>query len=110
MKKPIPLTLKNQQINILLLLYQFRFLKRTQIQTLLKHKQFNRVIIWLNELTEKEYIKRYFNQKIAPSVSVYSLGTKSRTYFLKNPDEKIHMSLLERVWREHKYSVAFRNH
>ncbi len=102
--------LKDRQKDILLLLYRFRFLKRSQIQTLLKHKQFNRIIIWLNDLTEKQYVRRYYDQKFAPDISVYSLGNTARSYFRQNPDKKIHTALLDRVWREHKYSQAFRNH
>ena len=48
--------LKQRQTEILHLLYTYRFLTRTQIQTFLHHKQFNRIIIWLNELTIRQSI------------------------------------------------------
>jgi hypothetical protein len=45
-----------KQQEILKLLYKYRFLNRTQIQTLLKHKDKRRIITWLKDLREKEYI------------------------------------------------------
>ena len=103
--------LKNRQIDILILLYRFRFLNRNQIQTFLNHKQFNRVIVWLNDLTEKKYLRRYYFQKFAPISSVYSLGITSRKYLKDNQDLKvIQIPLLDRVWREHQYTMKFRKH
>ena len=102
--------LKKRQTEILQLLYQFRFLKRTQIQTLLKHKHYHRIILWLNELTDNNYVIKYYNKKFAGDISVYSLGTGARKYFLKNQDETINTSLLSRVWQERKYTTVFRNH
>jgi len=49
-----PITSKQQEI--LKLLYKYRFLNRTQIQTLLNHKDKRRIISWLKDLREKEYI------------------------------------------------------
>lgn len=49
-----PIAPKQQEI--LKLLYKYRFLNRTQIQTLLNHKDKRRVITWLKDLREKEYI------------------------------------------------------
>jgi protein involved in plasmid replication-relaxation len=49
-----PITPKQQEI--LRLLYKYRFLNRTQIQTLLSHKDKRRIITWLKDLREKEYI------------------------------------------------------
>lgn len=96
---------------ILILLYKFRFLNRTQIQILLNHKHFNRIIVWLNYLTEEKYIKRYYSQKFAGVPAYYSLGTKGRKYFrehVKIKDIKLH--LLDRVWTEHSNSFKFKKH
>lgn len=49
-----PITPKQQEI--LKLLYKYRFLNRIQIQTLLTHKDKRRIITWLKDLREKEYI------------------------------------------------------
>ncbi len=46
----------NQQQAILQLLYKHRFLDRTHIQALMHHKDKPRIITWLKDLREKEYI------------------------------------------------------
>ncbi|MEO8581225.1 MAG: replication-relaxation family protein [Patescibacteria group bacterium] len=103
-------TITTKQKDILLLLYRFRFLTRPQIQILLKHKHHNRIIHWLNDLTEKNYVKQYYEKTVAASPAVYSLGNISRKYFKINPNERISESQLNRVWREEKYSLIFREH
>lgn len=96
---------------LLILIYKYRFLNRIQIQTLLNHKHFNRVIIWLNELTKKKYLKRYYSQKFAGSPAFYSLGTKGRKYFKEHEEIKdIKISLLDRVWAESNYTYKFKKH
>lgn len=111
--KPSPLfKLKSQQINILILIYKFRFLNRSHIQTLLNHKQRNKVILWLNELTEHKYIRRYYSQKFAGEPAAYSLGLYGRKYLKDNQSnlKDINVSLLDRVWRENTCSQKFKKH
>lgn len=109
-------TLKPTFIEILILIYRFRYLTRNQIQTLLNHKTFNRIIIWLNQLTDKKYLKKYDDKKDPTKPNIYSLGTEGRKYFLENKDSEnqelknIQLHLLDRVWKEHSYSIPFRNH
>jgi protein involved in plasmid replication-relaxation len=55
-----PITPKQQQI--ITLLYQYRFLNRLHIQALLKHKDKQRIIIWLKDLREKEYIDWHYDK------------------------------------------------
>ena len=50
------ITLKQQEIPKLI--YKFRFLNRLQIQTLLNHNYHKRIIDWLNDLVEKEYLEK----------------------------------------------------
>lgn len=101
--------LKQRQTEILHLLYTYRFLNRTQIQTFLHHKQFNRIIIWLNDLTKQNYIQRQYDQKFAPSTpAIYSLGTNGRKYLKQTNDKKIHKAVLDRVWRESKLTESFK--
>lgn len=102
------LKLKPKQTEILNLLYKFRFLSRNQIQSMLGHKHFNRVIAWLNDLNEKKMVNRDFSRKFAPNPSVYFLGVKSRNE-LKDRDG-IKNDLLSRVYREKHYSKKFRAH
>lgn len=49
-------TITTKQQEILKLLYRYRFLNRTQIQALLKHKDKRRIISWLKDLREKQYV------------------------------------------------------
>jgi len=103
--------MKNRQDEILYYLYRFRFLNRNQIQTLLTHKYYNRIIIWLNELTQTQYIKRYYNPKTVTIPAIYSLGTKARKYLKNNPEFKyVKEKLLDRIWREQTLSEQFKKH
>lgn len=53
----------NKQQEILILIYQFRFLNRVQIQSLLNHKDYKTINQWLKDLTEKEDINRIYSDK-----------------------------------------------
>lgn len=101
-----------KQIEILKLIYKFRFLNRTQLQSILNHKQKQKIIIWLNILTEQKYLKRYFDKRLATVPAAYSLGSMARKYFLKNPElyKDITASLLSRVWRESSSTQKFKKH
>lgn len=101
----------DKQKEILTYLYKFRFLNRNQIQQLLKHKHFNRTISWLNDLTKNKYIRRYYLKKFASVPAMYSLDVMGRKYFKNNPDLKdVKVSLLDRIWRECKFSMQFKQH
>jgi hypothetical protein len=69
------ITPKQQEIPKLI--YKFRFLNRLQIQILLNHKYHNRIIDWLNDLSEKEYLEKVpksntFEQKT--KLTIYRIG------------------------------------
>lgn len=100
--------LKQKKIDILMLLYKFRFLNRIQIQTLLNHKKFNRIIIWLNELAKDKYIIREYKRTIDAKPAVYFLGTSGREELIGK--ENINQSLLKRVYQEKRASLIFKNH
>lgn len=102
------LTLKPKQQEIIMLLYRFRFLYRSHIQTILKHKHHSRILNWLNDLNEKQFIKQSYDKKFTSDPAVYSLAALSRKYLKNMP--KIKPSLLDRVWRETKYTDQFKNH
>jgi hypothetical protein len=91
-------------------LYTFRFLTRNQIQTLLEHKHFNRIITWLNELTKSGYIRKYYNPKTITIPAIYSLGLNGRKYLKGKKLDEINEKLLDRVWREHTLSSQFQEH
>jgi hypothetical protein len=66
----------NQQQAILRLLYTHRFLDRTHIQALLKHKDKRRIIAWLKDLREKQYVAWIYNP------DDFTLKTKPAIYYL----------------------------
>ena len=94
------LKLTPKQLEILLLLYRFRFLDRIQIQQFMHHKNHRRIIAWLNDLTEKNIIGRHYSTKLKENTkpAIYYLATKSRQILLQEPstDE----TLLKRVYRD----------
>lgn len=95
---------------ILYHLYTFRFLTRKQIQELLGHKHFNRIIVWLNEMTESGLVRKYYDPKKVTVPAIYSLGLKGRKYLKDNGNDSINIDVLDRVWREPKLSAEFREH
>lgn len=99
-----------KQLEILKLIYKFRFLNRTQIQSILNHKQKQKIIIWLNILTVQKYFKRYFDKKLATTPAAYSLGSTARKYFLKEKPKDINLTFLDRVWRENGSTQKFKKH
>ena len=54
-------TLTTKQSEILKLLYTYRYLTRPQLQTLLNHKDKRRIISWLKDLRDKQYIGWKYN-------------------------------------------------
>lgn len=112
--------LKPKQLDILLYLYKYRFLNRKQIQTMLGHKHFNRVIVWLNELVKEGYIVREFTREFGAKPAVYFLDVKSKKVLEDEriKEIKVHQniplwvktSLLKRVYKEKGLSQKFRTH
>lgn len=103
--------MNDQQQHILIYLYRFRFLNRNQIQQLLHHKYFNRIIIWLNQLTKDNYIKRYYNPKTVTIPAYYSLDSKGRKHLLDHQKvTQVKSKVLDRVWREHRYTKQLKEH
>lgn len=102
-----PITTLQQKI--LLLLYRFRFLDRKQIQTLLHHKTFNRINVWLKDLTEKKYIGRIVDteSKINIVPAKYYLSVNGIRHLKSQSDCEI--KYLSKLYRESKRSEAFIN-
>ena len=72
-------TLTNKQTQILKLIYDYRYLTRPQLQTLLKHKDKRRIISWLKDLRDKQYIDWKYNaddfiEKTKPAIYYISLN------------------------------------
>lgn len=129
MKQPAQLPkLKPRQIEILILLHRFRYLSRPQIQTVLGHKTWAKVIIWLNDLTDQHYIYRYYEPKLAGKPAIYCLDKASVRYLRKlaslTPEQQgqagvpnaekdyleITDSQLKRIYRDKTLSDTFREH
>jgi hypothetical protein len=93
----------DKQQDILKLLYCFRFLKRSQIQQLLNHKDYKTINLWLKDLIEKEYIQKRdikFPYKIA-----YHLAPNGISYFKKELEYE--SKLLQKYYREQDRSLSF---
>lgn len=74
-----PPTLTTKQSEILKLLYTYRYLTRPQLQTLLNHKDKRRIISWLKDLRDKQYIDWKYNAndfiaKTQPAIYYLSLN------------------------------------
>lgn len=103
-------TITPKQLEILILIYRFRFLNRTQIQTLLNHKDAKRINTWLKDLTEKNTLGRIYSTKLKENTkpAIYYLATKSRKILLEqhNTNKKI----LNRAYREKNASQKLISH
>lgn len=69
-------TLTTKQTEILKLLYAYRYLTRPQLQTLLNHKDKRRIISWLKDLRDKQYIDWKYN------ANDFITKTKPAIYYL----------------------------
>lgn len=103
-------TITHKQLEILNLIYRFRFLNRTQIQTLLNHKYARRINTWLKDLTDKNILGRNYSTKLKENTkpAIYYLSTKSRKILLEqeNTNEKI----LKRAYRDKNASTKLIDH
>ena len=104
MKLP-KLTTKQEQI--LQLLYKYRYLDRIQIQKALKHKDKRRVLAWLKDLREKQYIEWIYStdfiEKTKPAI--YYLGINGIRY-LKSLD-KYPIEEIRKRYKEDNRSRTF---
>ncbi len=100
--------LTNKEIEILILLYRFRYLNRVQIQRMLSHKSRTLVVAWLKKLSEMKLVNYEFDKKFACNPAVYSLNLLSRKYLKNHP--QVQSNLLNRVWREKNYTEGFKEH
>ncbi len=99
-----------KQLEILLLLYRFRFLDRTHIQRFLNHKDPRRINTWLKDLTDRNFVGRRYSNKLKDNTqpALYFLATKSRKLLLD--EETTSEKLLKRVYREKTRSERLIDH
>lgn len=103
-------TITNKQLEILNLIYRFRFLNRTHLQTLLNHKDTNRINIWLKDLANKNILGRIYSTKLKENTkpAIYHLATKSRKILLNQED--INEKILKRAYRDKNASQKLIDH
>lgn len=87
-----------KQKEILRLIYTYRFLNRTQIQTLLKHKDKRRIISWLKDLREKQYLDWHYDAtdfKTKSQPAIYYLALNGIRH-LRQLDKQLNEELRKR--------------
>lgn len=67
----------DEQMEILELVYKFRFINRKQIQKAMGHKDPRRINAWLKDLVEHKYLGRIYSHKLLEN-------TKPAIYYLDN--------------------------
>jgi len=99
-----------KQLEILTLLYRFRFLNRLQIQQLLNHKKISRINLWLKDLYDKKIIGRNYSNRLGDNIkpAIYYLKTKSKIYLKDQLEEDD--KLMKRIYGEKNRSQKFINH
>ena len=102
--------LTKKQLEILILLYRFRFLNRIQIQQLLNHKDPKCINTWLKDLYDKKIIGRNYSTKPIEinKPAIYYLKTKSKSYLKDQLEEDNKM--MKRIYGEKKRTPKFVNH
>ncbi len=100
----------NKQLEILILLYRFRFLNRYHIQKMLHHKKHSLINSWLKDLTNKHIIGRIYSEKLKDNTipAIYHLDTKAIS-ILKERDSIDH-TILKKAYRDKTRSEKFREH
>jgi hypothetical protein len=70
----------NKQKGLVILISRFRFLDSNHIQSFAQHKDKRRTNSWLQNLTDKQYLIRYYDNRIIGKnriPAIYSLGARS---------------------------------
>jgi hypothetical protein len=98
---------KRQQ-DILMLVYLFRFLNRTQIQTLLRHKDKKTINMWLRDLKEKNYLEWSYSKKFIENTkpAVYFSGLGAVRYLKTRSD--VNENSVRSLYRDGSRSQDFR--
>ena len=97
----------NKQTEILTLIYQFRFLNRTQIQQLLKHKDPKTINTWLKDLNGKQYLNRIYSNTIGANTkpAIYYASINAIRYYKSlGQDNNIY---LKKLYCDDERSLSF---
>ena len=104
------LQITDKQLEILILLYRFRFLNRHHIQKMLHHKKHSLINTWLKDLTDKHIIGRINSEKLKDNTvpAIYHLDSKAIS-ILKEQDT-IDTTVLKIAYRDRTRSEKLREH
>jgi hypothetical protein len=99
-----------KQETIINYIYQFRFLNRIQIQTLMHHKDYKRINAWLKELTEANFLGRIYSKKLLENTkpAIYYLSGKGIK--LIHEKHKIPKEQLKKYYEDKNRSQRFMDH
>src|SRR5579871_6396166 len=92
--------LTRRQQDVLMLVYQFRFLDRTHVQTLLSHKDKKTINMWLRNLKERDYLEWSYSKKFIENTkpAVYYAGLGAIRY-LKTRDD-VHENVIRSLYKD----------
>lgn len=116
--KELP-TITNKQMDIVDLVYKFRFVNRKQIQQVMKHKDPKRINTWLKDLVEKKYLGRIYSKKLLENTkpAIYYLDTNGILWVRGNkgieyrhPNEELDFKSVKKFYEDKHASEIFRNH
>lgn len=97
-----------KQLEIINLIYSFRFLTSHQIQHFLNHKNHSLISIWLKDLVNKKILNKISTKSINKTPAIYYLGPKSRSILINK--NNINTKNLTRIYSEKNMSEKFRQH
>ena len=101
--------LSKRQLQLLLLLYRFRFLTNHQMQQFLNHKNPTRIQQWLKQLNTNNYILSDYDRSTFETnrkPAIYCLASNSKRILEKEKD--CDSQLLKRIYKEKTRSQAFK--
>jgi hypothetical protein len=107
--KSQPESVTKKQLEILTLLYRFRYLNRHHIQKFLNHKSHSLITTYLKDLTDRNIIGRHYSKTI-PNIyrpATYFLSLNSRPILIEHGFDE---AVLKRVYKEKDNSKAFQDH
>lgn len=98
----------NNQKELPILFYKFRFLTIQQLQKYFNHKDPHRVKVWLKSLKDNGYIFAIADKKDPTKPHIFCLDTKARNLLKDNKD--CDQNTLKRLYKEKALTEPFRNH
>lgn len=100
-------TATNKQIEIINLIYKYRYLNRIQIQSFLNHKNKKNINTWLKDLTEKQFLNRIYSNTIGNNTkpAIYYAGINAIRYY--KTKEGYSAAYLKNLYRDNERSRNF---